>query len=165
MKSVAVLGAGNWGTVLAHLTARNGCDVLLWTRDAARAHEINTRRTNERSSPGLTLAPGVRAVTALRDAIVSAELVIVAIPSQAFREVCRAACQASRALRGASSPMDVSPGGVARSSAGAAWWAALAWDCLAWSQRESKHEVVARVSTARPARSAVRVVFIPGGAP
>ena len=87
----AVLGAGNWGTTLAHSIATNGLPVKLWTRDASQRDEINQAHTNARAVPGLRIADGVLATTALWDAIDDAEAVLIAIPSQAFREVCRAA--------------------------------------------------------------------------
>jgi glycerol-3-phosphate dehydrogenase (NAD(P)+) len=86
---VAVLGAGNWGTTLAHAVARNGHDVRLWTRDPSKQDEINTRHTNQRSAPGLTLPPEVRAVTQLPQALDAADLIFAVVPSQAFRSVCR----------------------------------------------------------------------------
>ena len=88
---VAVLGAGNWGTTLAHSVAANGHAVTLWTRDASRCDEINERRTNSRSVPGLAIARGVRAVTAMGQAVDGASLAFVVVPSQDFRSVCRAA--------------------------------------------------------------------------
>ena len=88
--SVAVLGAGNWGTVLSHVIAGNGHSVRLWTRDPAQAEEINRQHRSERAQPGLILAPGVRAVLTLCDAVDDVDLVFVAVPSQAFRDVCRA---------------------------------------------------------------------------
>lgn len=87
--TVAVLGAGNWGTTLAHRIASNGCIVRLWTRETDQRDEINQRRTNERAIPGLHIHPGVRAVSVLSEAVSGAELILIAIPSQAFREVCR----------------------------------------------------------------------------
>jgi len=87
--AVAVVGAGNWGTTLAHLAAANGFGARLWTRDAKVREEINSSRRNSRSVPGLTIAPGVTAVTELGDAVSGADLVLIAIPSQAFRHVCR----------------------------------------------------------------------------
>jgi glycerol-3-phosphate dehydrogenase (NAD(P)+) len=87
--TVAVLGAGNWGTTLAHLVAVNGAPVSLWTRDARQRDEINQRHTNARSAPGLTIAPAVTATTELGAALAEATLILLAIPSQAFREVCR----------------------------------------------------------------------------
>jgi glycerol-3-phosphate dehydrogenase (NAD(P)+) len=90
-RRVAVLGAGNWGTTLAHLAATNGHAVTLWLRDARQCEEINARHTNERSAPGLTIAPAVRAVLDLREAVSGAELVLFVVPSQAFRAVAAAA--------------------------------------------------------------------------
>ena len=90
-RSIAVLGAGNWGTTLAHLAAINGHSVALWSRSTAQCDEINDRRTNARATGELVVARGVRATTDLRQAIASAELVVFVVPSQAFREVARAA--------------------------------------------------------------------------
>lgn len=88
---VAVLGAGNWGSTLAHLAGDNGHEVLLWTRREEQAREINERHTNERSVPELKLSPNVRATTRLKEALTDAPLVLMVIPSQAFRAVSRAA--------------------------------------------------------------------------
>jgi len=87
---IAVLGAGNWGTTLSDLIASNGHAVRLWTRDGAQRDEINGRRSNERAVPGLRIAPGVTATSELGEAVRGAELVLVVIPSQSFREVSRA---------------------------------------------------------------------------
>jgi glycerol-3-phosphate dehydrogenase (NAD(P)+) len=90
-RSVAVLGAGNWGTTLAHVAAMNGHDVKLWTRDPRQRDEIEATRTSSRGMPGLELSPRIRAVVSMREAIDGAELVLFVVPSQAFREVARAA--------------------------------------------------------------------------
>ena len=87
---IAVLGAGNWGTVLAHLAARNGHEVRLWTRDATLPARLEA--THEAPAvPGLQVHAGVRASTGLAEVVGGAELVVIAIPSQAFRAVCRSA--------------------------------------------------------------------------
>ncbi|MDD5215117.1 MAG: 2-dehydropantoate 2-reductase N-terminal domain-containing protein, partial [Methylococcales bacterium] len=39
---IAVLGAGSWGTALAMLAARNGCQTLLWGHHPA--HIENLKR-------------------------------------------------------------------------------------------------------------------------
>ncbi len=90
---VTVLGAGNWGTTLAHSIACNGHTVTLWTRDERARDEINAQRTHSGSVPGLSIAPGVRAVTDLSEAIAEAALVLFVVPSQAFREVAQAAAE------------------------------------------------------------------------
>ncbi len=88
---VTVVGAGNWGTTLAHRIASNGHPVTLLTRDPAQLEEINERHTNARSVPGLTIAKNARAVIDMKEAIVGAVLVLFAVPSQAFRAVASAA--------------------------------------------------------------------------
>ncbi|MGA7123680.1 MAG: NAD(P)H-dependent glycerol-3-phosphate dehydrogenase [Polyangiaceae bacterium] len=84
---VTVIGAGNWGTTLAHRMASNGHLVTLWTRDPAQREEINVLHTNRRSVPGLAIAQNVRAVTDMKEAILGATLVLFVVPSQAFRAV------------------------------------------------------------------------------
>jgi len=87
---IAVLGAGNWGTTLSDLIAGNGHAVKLWTRQEAQRDEINGRHTNESAVPGLRIADGVSATSDLGGAVRGAELVVLVVPSQAFREVARA---------------------------------------------------------------------------
>ncbi len=93
---VAVLGAGNWGTTLAHLIASNGRRVLLFTRDRTQCDEINRDRTNHRAGLDLRISTDVCAVTDLAEAVSDAELLLIAIPSQSFRDVCRAAASVLR---------------------------------------------------------------------
>ncbi len=87
----AVLGAGNWGTTVANLIGSNGLEVALWTRSPEQRDEINRSHTNEKAVKGLVIAKRVVATVSLQEAIDEAEVVLIAIPSQAFREVCRAA--------------------------------------------------------------------------
>src|SRR5690606_27469327 len=54
--TVAVLGAGAWGTVVAWLLARNGHHVRLWSHRGAQAHAIQATRANPDYLPGLELA-------------------------------------------------------------------------------------------------------------
>lgn len=86
---VTVLGAGNWGTTLAQLIARNGHAPTLWSWDAAQCDEINRQRTNERFLPGVPLHPAIQAVHELGDAIGEPDLIVILLPSQVLREVCR----------------------------------------------------------------------------
>ncbi len=86
----AVLGAGNWGTTLADLIASNGHAVTLWTRSPEQRDEIHAKHTNERAVPGLQIAKNVRATSDLAEAVRDAEIVLIVIPSQGFREVASA---------------------------------------------------------------------------
>ncbi len=84
--SVAVLGAGSWGTALAIQLARLDHSVRLWARDAGQADAMQSGRVNERYLPGITLADNIT-VSADFDACVDgAERILVVTPSHAFAE-------------------------------------------------------------------------------
>jgi glycerol-3-phosphate dehydrogenase (NAD(P)+) len=92
IERVAVLGGGSWGTCLAHLASLAGDEeVVLWMRDADAVREVNEQRTNARYLGEVELSPRVRATTDLKDAVHRSRLVIVCVPSSAFREVAGAA--------------------------------------------------------------------------
>ena len=78
--SIAVLGAGAFGTALAVTLAQNA-PVLLWARDPAQAAEMQTTRRNARRLPGVILPENV-SVTAEIDLAQRAEIVLLAMPMQ-----------------------------------------------------------------------------------
>jgi glycerol-3-phosphate dehydrogenase (NAD(P)+) len=86
---VTVLGAGNWGTTLAHCVARNGHQVRLWSRSAETCDAINNRHEHPRSLPGIALAPSIHAVSSLAEALGAPDLILLAVPSQSLRGLCR----------------------------------------------------------------------------
>jgi glycerol-3-phosphate dehydrogenase (NAD(P)+) len=86
---VLVVGAGRMGSALASLAARRGRKVTLWTRREELALELNQARTNTRYLPGIELPEGITATTDLAAAIPKTPIIIMAIPSQSFREVAR----------------------------------------------------------------------------
>src|SRR5258708_16767469 len=86
--SVAVIGAGAWGTALAGVAARAGRDVVLYARNAERAAEIAATRENPKLS-GVQLAPGI-AVTSDLALATRADILLVATPAQSLREAVTA---------------------------------------------------------------------------
>src|SRR5690554_6396235 len=86
---VAVLGGGSFGTALASIAADNGARVFQWLRDPELAAQINSEHRNSRYLPDYAINPAVRASSDMHEALNGAELVLVAIPSKAFREVVR----------------------------------------------------------------------------
>ena len=89
-RTVAVLGAGSWGTALAALIARHGHRVVLWGRDAAVIEAIDARHENPHYLPGITLPAELRASTDLAATLREADLVLVVVPSHAFTQTLRA---------------------------------------------------------------------------
>ncbi len=89
-RSVAVLGAGSWGTALAALIARHGHRPILWGRDRDVVEAIDARHENPHYLPGIRLPDTLRATTDLATAMHGADLVLVVVPSHAFTETLRA---------------------------------------------------------------------------
>jgi len=88
--TVAVLGAGSWGTALASLLARNGHRTVIWGRDAEQVRAINERHENTRYLPGIPLPESLRASTDLPATVRAADVVLVVTPSHAFGDTVRA---------------------------------------------------------------------------
>jgi glycerol-3-phosphate dehydrogenase (NAD(P)+) len=81
--SVAVIGAGAWGTALAGVAARAGRAVTLYARDASHAERIASHRENPRL-PGVKLADEIT-VTHDRAMAGHADIVLIATPAQHLR--------------------------------------------------------------------------------
>jgi len=90
MKTIAILGAGSWGTALAVHLGRQGHAVRLWARNAALAEEMAARRANAVYLPDVSLPPGVVPVSSLERAVQGVSLVLSAVPSHGTRAVWRA---------------------------------------------------------------------------
>ncbi len=95
-KRLSVLGAGAWGTALAHRLAVAGAEITLWARDATAAAAINETRENVRRLPGVMIDARVRATAEIADAAAGDAMLLV-VPAQAVRATCRALAATGRA--------------------------------------------------------------------
>jgi glycerol-3-phosphate dehydrogenase (NAD(P)+) len=82
-QSVAVIGAGAWGTALATVAARAGRNVKLWARNAEHAARIGATRDNPRL-PGVPIAPEI-VVTSDLALAAGADMLLIATPAQHLR--------------------------------------------------------------------------------
>jgi glycerol-3-phosphate dehydrogenase (NAD(P)+) len=82
--TLAVLGAGSWGTALAALTARNGVPTRLWGRDAAALAAMAETGQNRRYLPDIQLPAELHYESDLAAAVRGAGIVLVVVPSHAF---------------------------------------------------------------------------------
>jgi len=89
--SIAVLGAGAWGTALALTMQRAGHRTTLWARDPNLVREINDTHANSRYLPGVTIDPRVLATDDLAAAVSEADCVLAAIPAQHLSAVLASA--------------------------------------------------------------------------
>ncbi len=91
--SIAVLGAGAWGTALAIRFAGQG-PVSLWTRSPEHAQAMARDRENGRYLPGFKLPEALSVSADLASVAAQADLLIAAVPSNAFRSLAASLRQA-----------------------------------------------------------------------
>lgn len=84
--SIAVLGAGSWGTALALLLSRNGHPVRLWGL-ADEIQQLQQDQENRQFLPGYKFPDNLSLVADVNQAIAGVSEVLVAVPSHAFSKV------------------------------------------------------------------------------
>ena len=83
---MAVVGAGSWGTTVANAVAKNQ-STMLWARRNELADQIATRHENSDYLPGITLVESLKCSSQLKDVVANASIVMMAVPSNGFRDV------------------------------------------------------------------------------
>ena len=86
--TVAVIGAGAWGTALAGVAARAGRDVILYARNAENAAQMKLAHANPRL-PGMRLDQRIE-ITNRIAAAAGAHIILIATPAQNLREAALA---------------------------------------------------------------------------
>jgi len=85
---IAFIGAGSYGTAVAHhlaLTLQQ--EVLIYGRNPDVVAEINTQHTNERYLGEHSLSPFLKATEDLGRTVTDADLLMIAVPAQSVRAV------------------------------------------------------------------------------
>lgn len=88
VQKIGIVGAGAWGTALAMAARRAGRDVTIQAHEAEVADAIHKRHENPEFLPGIALDPAIRATRQLADAA-AADAVLLAVPAQFLRPVCK----------------------------------------------------------------------------
>jgi glycerol-3-phosphate dehydrogenase (NAD(P)+) len=88
MSTVAIVGAGAWGTGLSIVLGRKGCHrVRLWALEKEVQTSIAERRLNDRFLPGYRIPQSVSVTGALDEALQQAEIVVSVMPSHHCRRL------------------------------------------------------------------------------
>ena len=87
---IAVLGAGSWGTALAILFARNGHPCILWGHHPEHVAALAANRSNARYLPEVPFPAPLQVADSLLAAAQGAAIVVLAVPSHAFRDTLKA---------------------------------------------------------------------------
>jgi glycerol-3-phosphate dehydrogenase (NAD(P)+) len=85
---VAVIGAGSWGTTVAHLCAKN-VPTILWARRRDLAEEIRDKHRNGVYLADYELTESLDATDSLEQAVASADVLVMGVPSHGMRETAR----------------------------------------------------------------------------
>ena len=83
---ITVLGSGAWGSALGKILHDNGHDVTLWGINAPLLAELQQGRS-ERLLPGVKLPTGWKTELDFDRAVAGSECLLLAVPSEAFREI------------------------------------------------------------------------------
>ncbi len=83
---VGVIGAGSWGTAIAHHLAQKGFEITLWCFEEEVAEAIGRERENPVFLPGITLSHNISPTTNLQEATQGKDLLVNVVPAQFVRE-------------------------------------------------------------------------------
>lgn len=86
-ESIAVVGAGSWGTAFAAMLAGRHESVTLWAHETDVGADLRDRRENRTFLPGVALPPAVRPTNDLAEAVSGRTVVVFAVPSHYLRKV------------------------------------------------------------------------------
>ena len=88
--SVAILGAGSYGTALAICFARKGIVTTLWGRDKTQVAAMREARENAHYLPDCPFPETLQVTDELADAVKDVNNVLVVVPSHAFADLLHA---------------------------------------------------------------------------
>lgn len=84
---IAVIGAGSFGTALAVMLTRKGCDTSIWGRKRSQLALMRDTLENPHYLPGIKLPGELKIEDDMNRAIDGADTVVFSVPAQSFRKV------------------------------------------------------------------------------
>ena len=85
--TIAILGAGSWGTAVAIHLAHYGHRVMLWGHNPQHIMEMQHLRQNQRYLPAILFPDSLHPTLNLVDCLDEATITIIAVPSHAFADL------------------------------------------------------------------------------
>ncbi|PJA78659.1 MAG: glycerol-3-phosphate dehydrogenase, partial [Nitrospirae bacterium CG_4_9_14_3_um_filter_51_5] len=86
---LSVIGAGAWGTALAHLLATKGFNIRLWAHEPEVAEIIQRTRENSWYLPEVVLPNSIQATISLPDCVQGTDIILLAVPSHAMANMVK----------------------------------------------------------------------------
>jgi glycerol-3-phosphate dehydrogenase (NAD(P)+) len=84
-KTLTVIGAGSWGSALAHHLGEKGAPVRLWVFEPEVYQDLSETRINRAFLPGFKLSSHISFHREFPEALQGAHVVVMAVPSHVFR--------------------------------------------------------------------------------
>src|SRR5690349_4433971 len=84
-KKIGVIGAGAWGSALAHALSAGGKDVTLWAREENVADALRNTRENSVFLPGVKLDSKMKFTSDLSGICKSTDILLIVTPAQHVR--------------------------------------------------------------------------------
>ncbi len=81
MAKAGVIGAGSWGTALAHVLDTNGHEVTVWSVLESEVAMLQEKREQTEKLPGVKLSEAIGFTTDLETAVRGMDLLVLAVPS------------------------------------------------------------------------------------
>jgi len=85
--TIAVIGAGSWGTALALVLGKKGYPVRLWGHRKEHITTIRTSRENKTYLPGFPLPASITPTADINEAVANANIICMVVPSHGYRYV------------------------------------------------------------------------------
>lgn len=85
--NIGVVGSGSWGTTIAHLLGKHGHKILLWCKDTEILEDIRKNHRNTKYTYDFPLSEKIQPIPDLETIGKRCEIIIIAVPSQDFRDV------------------------------------------------------------------------------
>ena len=86
---IGIIGAGSWGTAVGVLLSKSGHNVYIWDRDKELVEQIINAKENLKYLPGILFPASLKGCQSNEEAVKDADVVIMAVPSQAVRSACQ----------------------------------------------------------------------------
>ncbi|MCL2102829.1 MAG: NAD(P)-dependent glycerol-3-phosphate dehydrogenase, partial [Syntrophorhabdaceae bacterium] len=90
-ESIAIIGAGSWGTAFAIMLAERYDEISLWAHEESVCASIQDRRENEAFLPGFKIPAAIRPTNDIAEAVAGKSIVAFAVPTHHMRGIAEKA--------------------------------------------------------------------------
>lgn len=89
IETIGIVGAGSWGTALAHLLAEKGYHIDIWVYEPELAEIIALQHENTYYLPGHKISKHIFPSNSLGEVVAGKRLLLMAVPSHVYRDVAQ----------------------------------------------------------------------------